>query len=144
MAKPKKPTIKSTKAELDTRVTEVHSLILQGYTRTYILQYGSKWAISDRQIDDYISMATVIIKESNLASVQDNMAIITHGLWDAYRQAKTASNIPEQHKILMSIAKLKGLEQHTVNHVIEDKRDLAGMSDADLDSMMDNASRLDS
>lgn len=143
MAKKQAP--KCDKSETNQRVTEIVGLKTQGYTRHYILQYATnKWKISEARVDQLIGMATVQLKELNALTVQDNMAIITHGLWDAYRQAKTASNITEQHKILMSIAKLKGLEQHTINHVIEDKRDLAGMTDEELDKLMSDASRLDS
>lgn len=127
----------STQAEVDLRVSEIQSLILQGYTRAYLLQYGSKWVISDRQIDDYISKATTAIKEINQASVQDNMAIITSNLWDAFRTAKQEKNLSEQHKILMSIAKLKGLDQMTVNHIIEDKRDLESLTDEELGRILE-------
>ena len=57
-------------------------------------------------------------------------------LWEAFRQAKAEKNLSEQHKILMSLAKLKGLDQHTVNHVIEDKRQFSDLSDAELYRML--------
>lgn len=129
--------VKSTQAGLSIRVSEIQSLILQGYTRSYLIQYGSKWELSHRQIDDYIAMATVIIKEINLSTAQDNLAIVTTCLWDAFRSAKIGNNLAEQHKILMSIAKLKGLEQHTVNHIIEDKRQLENLSDTQLNAILE-------
>lgn len=128
---------KSTKAELDLRVSEVQSLILQGYTRKYLIQYGSKWELSDRQIDDYISMATIAIKEINHSSVQDNMAIVTSCLWDLYRKTIKEGNNSEANKVLMNIAKLRGLEQHTINHIIEDKRELESLSDEELNSVLE-------
>lgn len=128
---------KSTKAEFNQRLTEVQNLLLSGFTRSQIVHYGSKWKVVDRQIDEYISQATAIIKEHNSATIQDNMAIITSNLWDQFRQAKQEKNISECHKILMSLAKLKGLDQMTVNHIIEDKRELADLSDEDLERMLE-------
>jgi hypothetical protein len=134
---------KSTKQELATRVGEILLLLANGYTRSYIMQYSSKWNICDRQVDDYIAMANKELKEINALTVQDNLAIITHNLWDVFREARKANNLAEQHKVLVSIAKLKGLEQHTVNHIIEDKRELSGITDAELDNMLQQADLTD-
>jgi hypothetical protein len=133
---------KSTKIEVLQRVSEVQKLLLDGYTRSYILQYGSKWSLSDRQIDDYIRMANDQIKEVNLATLQDNLGMISANLWQLFREARVKDNISEQHKILMSLAKLKGLDQMIINHVIEDKRELADMSDAELDSILSSSNEL--
>lgn len=127
---------KSTNAELMNRVAEVSTLLLEGRTRFYIIQYGSKWNLSDRQIDDYISMANKNLKEVNMLSLQENQATIVNGLWELFRAARSADDVSEQHKILMSIAKLKGLDQMTVNHIIEDKRELAEMTDEELDAII--------
>lgn len=128
---------KSTKAQLEQRVKEVQELLLAGHTRSYVVQYGSKWKISDRQIDDYIAMANKIIKEINLISIQDNLALISSNLWDLFRKASLEQNLSEQHKILMSLAKLKGLDQHAITHIIEDKRELADLSDEELDAILE-------
>ena len=128
---------KSTNAEVNQRVAEIQDLILQGYTRSHILQYGSKWKVSDRQIDDYLGQAKMALKEINQATIGDNQAIIINGLWGLFRAARADGNIAEQHKILMSIAKLKGLEQQTINHVIEDKRQLQDLSDSELDAILE-------
>lgn len=128
---------KSTKAVVNQRVTEIYTLLMEGFTRSDILKYASKWGVSDTQVDLYTRQATAILKEHNAFTLQDNMALITSNLWQAFRQAKVEKNLSEQHKILMSLAKLKGLDQMTVNHVIEDKRDLTEMSDSDLDNLLD-------
>lgn len=127
---------KSTKAEINQRVSEVADLLMDGYTRSYIQQYGSKWAVNERQVDEYIAQATAQIKEINSTTLQDNLALICSNLWDVFRKAKKAGDLSEQHKILNSIAKIRGLEKYTVNHVIEDKRELADMSDEDLDKLL--------
>lgn len=129
--------MKSTKAEYDQRVSEVQELLLSGRTRSFIIQYGSKWQVSDRQIDDYISSATKVIKEILLGKLEDNMAIISNNLWELFRFNKSEGNTAECHKILMSLAKLKGLDQQVINHVIDDKRELAHMTDAELERLLE-------
>ena len=131
-----KKTVKSTQAELNQRVSEVQALLLQGYTRSHILQYGSKWGVSDRQIEEYMSKATINLKEINSITLESNMALIASNLWDLFRKARAENNLSEQHKILMSLAKLKGLDQHAIHHVIEDKRQFSDLSDAELDRML--------
>ena len=136
-----KITTKSTNAELNQRVSEVQQLQLEGRTRSYILQYGSKWNVSVRQIDDYISHATTITKEVNLATLQDNTGVIINNLWTLYRTANSSGDIKNAHSVLMSIAKIKGLDQQTINHIIEDKRDLEDLSDSDLDDILSTADK---
>lgn len=147
-----KPFKKSTVAEIDNRVSEVMALLLSGTTRSGIVRHGSKWGVSSRQIDDYIAAATKEIKEVNSLTLQENQGIILSNLWALFKQCSgtfleadeklglQAKYIPpdtaEQHKILMSIAKLKGLDQMTVNHIIEDKRELAEMTDEELEAII--------
>ena len=128
---------KSTQAQLSQRVTEVQALLLQGFTRCYLLQYGAKWKISPRQMDEYISMATIQIKEINMLSIQDNMALISSNLWDLFRVAGKDNNRSEQHKILMSIAKIRGIDQHAITHIIEDRRELESLSDLELEQLLE-------
>lgn len=123
---------KSTLAEVSKRVTEVQTLLLSGYTRYYILQLATKWEVSEAQVDKYIGKANELIKEINKLSVQDNMALISANLWDTFRTAKSEKNLAEQHKVLMSIAKIKGLDLHTINHIIQDSRELESLSDSEL------------
>lgn len=133
---------KSTKAQIEQRLKEVQELLLDGRTRSFIVQYGSKWQVSDRQIDDYIAQATAIIKEINLASVQDNLALITANQWTLYRKAITDNNIPVARQLLMDLAKLRGLDQATINHIIEDKRELSDLSNADLEKLLEGTDEL--
>ena len=49
---------KSTNIEIDERINTVYKLLLEGNSRTQILQYGSEtWQISERQIEEYIKRA---------------------------------------------------------------------------------------
>lgn len=132
---------KSTKVEIDQRVSEIQGLILDGYTKTHLVRYGSsKWKVSERQVEDYISMARKVLAETNQATLEDNLALVTSNLWELFRANKASGNITECHKILMSLAKIRGLDQSTINHVIEDKRELSEMSDEQLDQILEEAS----
>ena len=134
-----KPSKKSTKAEIDQRLTEIQELLLDGHTRHKILQYGSKWKVSNRTVDEYIAQATALLKEINQASVQDNLAIITANQWKLYRSSVKDGNLATARQILMDLAKLRGLEHQTINHIIQDTRELADLSDADLEKMLEDA-----
>lgn len=127
---------KSTKVEIIQRVREVQTHLLQGYTRNDILQYGSKWKVSDRQIDDYIAAARKNIKEVSQAGLENDLAIILSAMWETFRRAVSQNNVGEQRQILMAIAKLKGMDETRVNHVIEDKRELSNLSDTELDAIL--------
>lgn len=131
---------KSTKAEVDQRVTEITSLLLDGYTRSYILKYGQKWKVSDNMIDQYTMRAWEQIKEINLRTAQENLSMVTTQLLNLLREARRQGNISEQRQIIMSIAKLRGLEQININHVIEDKREFEDMSEEALLKALDEAS----
>ena len=49
---------KSTISEIDARINAVYKLLLEGNSRTQILQYGSEtWEISERQVEEYIKRA---------------------------------------------------------------------------------------
>ena len=131
-----KTLVKSTKAQLNQRVSEVQALQMEGRTRSYIIQHGSKWDVSDRQIDDYIKYATTITKEVNLDTLQDNMGVIINNLWKLYRASNSSGDVKNAHAVLMSIAKLKGLDQQTLNINIEDRREFQDLSDSDLDAIL--------
>lgn len=128
---------KSTKAEVYKRIGEVQSLLLEGFTRSHILQYGSKWQLSERMIDEYIAQANANIKEVSRAGLENDLAIIVSAMWEAFRRAKIQNNVGEQRQTLMAIAKLKGLDETKVTHVIDDKRELAEMSNEELNSILE-------
>lgn len=127
---------RATKAEQIQRVSEIQGLLLQGYTRSYLLQYSAKWGIAERQVDNYIAEANINIKEVSKAGLENDLAILLSAMWDTFRTAKVAGNIGEMRQSLMAIAKLKGMDETKVNHIIDDKRELAGMSDAELDAIL--------
>jgi len=49
---------KSTISEIDARINTVYKLLLEGNSRTQILQYGADtWDLKERQIEEYIKRA---------------------------------------------------------------------------------------
>ncbi len=132
---------KSTNAEIELRITEIHRLLLDGYSRSEILQYPSvkAWKITARQVDTYISEANKIIQETSQADRSGYAALITKNYWNLFRAAKASDNLQEAHKILNSIAKIKGLDQQTINHFVNDSRELSAMTDDDLDKLLQDA-----
>jgi len=49
---------KSTNIEIDERINTVYKLLLEGNSRTQILQYGADtWGLKDRQMEEYIKRA---------------------------------------------------------------------------------------
>lgn len=132
----------STKAEVNNRINEIANLLSVGYTRSYILSYGSKWSISDRQIDNYISEAWKKLKEINDLSIQDNLSMVTNQLWDLYRDSRANNDRQNANKALAQIAKIKGLEVNTVNHIIEDQRELSNMTNEQLDELLNDSNEL--
>lgn len=133
---------KATKAEVIQRVSEVQALLLQGYTRSYIVQYGANsWNLAERQCDDYIAMARKNIQEVSMAGLKDDLATLVSAMWDTFRRAVIQNNVGEQRQTLMAIAKLKGLDETRVNHVIDDKREFTHMSDDELDAILEQEAK---
>lgn len=51
---------KSTNVEIDGRINAVYKLLLEGNSRTQILQYGAEtWNLGNRQVEEYIKRARV-------------------------------------------------------------------------------------
>ena len=51
---------KATNVEIDGRINAVYKLLLEGNSRTQILQYGAEtWDLGTRQVEEYIARARV-------------------------------------------------------------------------------------
>lgn len=119
------------------RTNEVQALLQSGRTRAYILQSTSDWGLDERTIDAYIRRAMDRIKEINKVTIEENMALITNELWDLVRTAKISGDGNLVAKGLAQLAKIKGLEELTINHVVQDKRELSDANDEDLDDFIE-------
>lgn len=128
-----------TKAELSLRVQEVQNLLLNGATLSKIVEHGKKWNVSNRTIDDYIRKAKEKIAEINNPIVEETRSIILTDLWDLYQTAETK----EKHKLLMSIAKIAGLDKITLHHNINNVRELHGLSNEELHAIINEGDKPD-
>lgn len=119
------------------RIKELYNLMLQGYTRSELLQFGSeKWNISTRQVETYCAVAKAHLLEINKVSREETASMIVRNLWSMFRE-HGRDNPDLARKILGDIAKLRGLDQATINHVLHDKRDMSNMSDGELDQLLE-------
>lgn len=133
--KMKKIGVKCDKSETSQRVKTIVELKLEGRTRSYILEYAVKaWDISESRVDQLIAMATKQIKEINQASSEESVGVVISNLWTLYRACMSSDNISEANKILMNIAKIKGLDQITI--VLEDKREYQDLTDEELEAAL--------
>lgn len=102
---------KTTKSEIEIRVSEIYKLLIIGTSRPAILQYASKkWGeISDRSVDSYISQArklmTKELSDDRAVALGEEIELRRHIIQNAledkkYQIALTAAD---------SRAKLRGL-----------------------------------
>ena len=134
----KGPAPKGDKTQIIQRVTEIVKLKLEGYTRSHIMQHGKKWGVTDDAIDKYIGTATKQIAEVSLASIEEHRDTIIGGLLNLYRAALRDSNNDLARKILMDLAKLKGLDQQVINHNVKLTREVIDVSDSDLTLLLES------
>jgi len=127
---------KCTDAEVEVRVTEIQKLLLNGFTRPYIVEMANrKWGIALRTTDEYIKRATENIKAINQTAREDNLALVTTNLWDLFRSCKEMGELGEARKAIMDIAKLRGLDVQLVEHFVNE-RPLESVSDEELDKVL--------
>lgn len=125
---------KATAAELQLRVRKVQKLLLGGRTRGYIIGFAAEnWQIGERQVDEYLQLATAELDEANKTSAERNIALITANLWRLFReQVKNSPAIARQ--ALMDIAKIRGLDRLDINLHVD--RPLEELSDKDLEKAL--------
>ena len=138
MAKTTKKSTKATNAEIIQRLSEIRDLLLEGKTRFAILEYAGKWNLSDSQVDNYIASATAQIKEVAQQDASTDISLIVSNLWDLFNKNKS-TNPQVARQCLMDIAKIRGMDQTTVNHTFKRDEDLAKLSDEDFDKKMEAA-----
>lgn len=130
---------KSPKHVVFERVRQIKEWILLGYIRSEILQYASTWKLSDRMVDDYISKAREEIREVNKLETKDMLDELIASQKVLYRAAIAMKDLKTARQLLMDMAKLRGLDQTTVNVNVQRDEDLMKMSDEQLDSILGQA-----
>lgn len=141
--KEKKPTIikrgKATNSEMEARIKTVIQMKLQGYARPEILEYAKNtWGIETSTTDIVTTRATERMTEINNIDIKETIAAVMHNLWMQYREASKTKNGQLCLLIIKEIARIKGIDQMTINHVIEDRRELQNLSDEDLDRLIED------
>lgn len=132
----KKSNPRASDAEIQLREAKAKEMLLDGFTRAEIVRECSKlYGVSARQIDDYIKVAREEIAEINQVDAKETLSTILKNQWKLFRKAVLKDNDQLARQILMDIAKLKGLEQINVNHVIE-QREFKDISDEELDKLL--------
>jgi hypothetical protein len=110
---------KSTDAEIQLRVQTVTAMILQGYSRANIVQYGSKkWKVTERQVDDYISASKAEIKASTDISKEEQIELAKARYNDLYQKNYKSFDFKECRAVQDSLNKMLGLneaEKHDLN-----------------------------
>lgn len=127
---------KANKAEAESRLTQVQSWLLGGYTRADILRFAAKWNIAERTIEEYMKKAWEFIHEHGRSSREQNLSQIASNLWDLYRKSLVSDDRGTAFKALAQLAKIRGLEVQTVNHHVQDIRELKDKTDEELDSIL--------
>ena len=122
---------KSTNAEIEKRVKEITNLLLNGYSRLDIIQYSSKYKVSDRQIDTYIKKALEGFRENIKEDLKTNFSIHINQRYNLYKIAIKESNLKLALEILKDIAKLQGLYDNNI--ALEDKE--SSYQNIDIDSL---------
>ena len=105
--KPKTPPV--TKAEVERRVTEIYGLLLEGKSRTTLLQFAVKWGVSVGRIDQLIGKANKVIKAEQ--SQKRKEIFVRHLAWRAklYERAFDSKDWRAALAVLDSDAKLRDL-----------------------------------
>ena len=140
--KPKstKKTTKSTNAEIIQRLSEIKDLLLSGQTRSDIQRYATNqnWGVGPDQVDKYMSQATKEIQEVAQADATTDISVLIRNLWDLVNKNKSTNpNVARQ--ALMDIAKLRGMDQTTVNHTFKRDEKLASLSEDEFEKAMAEA-----
>lgn len=127
-----------TDAEVEMRVREILDLLLLGSTRAEILRYCTNrgWGVQSRQIDIYMAQAKEEIHEISRVTATETMSLILKNLWYLYKKCLDKDDLGGARTALMDIAKLKGMAQETVTHLIHrPKEDLIELDDDAFDAM---------
>lgn len=135
----KKKPRKSLGVQKEDKANTIYKMLLDQASRTEILEYSrNTWGLQRSSTDLLIAAATKMLKDDLNKTRSTSLAIYITSLRDLYKTALKQGNLQVARQTVMDQAKLLGLDQSTINHVIEDKRDLEDATDAELDSILGN------
>lgn len=127
------------KAQKEDRLVKVYKLLLDQASRHEILEYCSKnWGLQRASADNLIQEASRMLSEDVNKSRDATLATFVKALVNIYKEALAQGNLQVARQTIMDQAKLLGLDQTTVNHIVDDKRELANLSDDELDKILND------
>jgi hypothetical protein len=136
-----KTTPKGTVAQVEQRVLEVHSLLLQGRPRWWIQKHGAEqWGLSPSTMDKYVCRANELLEENLKQTASNSVAQIIEGHWEIYRKAMALGDLKSASASLVALSKLKGIDKpQEVSLYLKKEQDakldeqLDALSDEELD-----------
>lgn len=129
---------KPTKSEREGRITEVYKLLLSRTSRADIIEYCSNnWGLERAASDNLIQEASKLIQEELSTSRQTYLGIFLNNQAELYNKALQENQLQVARQVIMDSAKLLGLEQTTINMVVDDRRELETLSDDELDAILE-------
>jgi hypothetical protein len=129
---------KSTKLVVLERVNKVSELLLDGFSRSDIIQYASneKWELSNRQVDDYIQKATHLYESEVVVDREKIYKAHIRKREKLFKAAVKVGNLKVAASILNDLAKIDGsaIDRKELN--IKGNLGTHDLSDEDLDKMI--------
>lgn len=99
------------------RINVVYKMLCQAYSSKAIKEYArtkSGWKVDDRQVENYIRKARVLIKSAaGEDGKKDTAEKCKLNMWGLYRKAMTANDYNLAHRILKDINTMFGEENAT-------------------------------
>lgn len=104
---------KATDLEINSRVAKVYSLLLNGQKRRGILHYASKneWGVSDRQVDEYIRRASLILMDQAKENLDYARAMSLNRHDDLYFRSMSINDFKTSLAIQKSRDEISGVRQ---------------------------------
>lgn len=103
------------------REKEIAKLLIDGNSREDILHYTSKWKLSDRQIDTYISRAKELVEKSVKRKIEYDYAKAVRRYEDLYKMSLERKDYKTALAVNKELTALQGLFKQQIEHAGEIK-----------------------
>ncbi len=108
-------------AEVYKRVETISEMIMRGYQRKHILQYGVKWDVKNRTIDKYIAMANKMLIKQSEKDFDRNYAKAIQRYEDLYIKALDNDDYGLAKAINKDFVELTGVKAPDKQEITEHK-----------------------
>jgi nucleotidyltransferase/DNA polymerase involved in DNA repair len=101
---------KSDSSEMQIRINTIYAMLLQGLQRKSIIHYcADKWEISERQVDEYLRQARLLMSDDSQRDIDYKKSEILSQYYDLYNKSYKNEDYKECKSILESISKVLGV-----------------------------------